>query len=106
MNNNEEQSSDENMNDAEAAEFEVRRPQLCKSQIAPSKQEQAGHNITHLPFRGWCRHCLRAKARALAHRTGFQLEEQLVPLISFDYAFMNSTMREQVVPLSEIKLLI
>jgi len=28
----------------------------------PSKEEVLQHELTHLPFRSWCRHCVRGKS--------------------------------------------
>ena len=33
-----------------------------------SKEEFDGHQLTHLPFRSWCDHCVRSKAVEDAHR--------------------------------------
>ena len=32
-----------------------------------SKKDQELHQLTHLPFRSWCEHCVRGKARDDAH---------------------------------------
>ena len=34
----------------------------------PSKQEIAKHNLTHLPYRAWCLHCLAARRANASHR--------------------------------------
>ena len=33
----------------------------------PSKSEVEEHNITHLPFRSWCRHCIRGRGKEMPH---------------------------------------
>eukprot|EP00971_Amphidinium_carterae_P209657 4159003-Amphidinium_carterae.1 len=35
--------------------------------VRPSKAEVEAHNLTHLPYRSWCPHCVRAKARPRGH---------------------------------------
>ena len=34
----------------------------------PTAREVSEHNLTHLPFRAWCRHCIRGKGLTAAHR--------------------------------------
>ena len=29
----------------------------------PTEQQRATHNLTHLPYRSWCEHCVKAKSR-------------------------------------------
>ena len=53
----------------------------------PSEEEKKEHMKTHLPFRNWCRHCIRGRGKEAAHRkqegcTG-------LPEVHFDYAFMG-----------------
>ena len=33
----------------------------------PSKEEFEEHAKTHLPFRSWCRHCVRGRGKEMAH---------------------------------------
>jgi hypothetical protein len=35
----------------------------------PSAEERRIHEMTHLPFRSWCRHCVRGRGKEAAHRT-------------------------------------
>ena len=51
----------------------------------PTKLEVEEHNLTHLPFRSWCRHCVRGRGRELPHlRT---VEDPAVHEFHFDWAF-------------------
>ena len=34
----------------------------------PSKLEVQEHELTHLPFRNWCRHCVRGRGKEFPHR--------------------------------------
>ena len=47
-------------------EAEVPKRICCESR--PSKEEVELHNRTHLPYRSWCPHCVRGKARRRNHR--------------------------------------
>ena len=33
----------------------------------PTKEERRVHKITHLPFRSWCPHCVKARAKNWPH---------------------------------------
>ena len=35
--------------------------------VLPSEAEVEEHELTHLPFRNWCRHCVRAKCKESQH---------------------------------------
>ena len=55
-----------------------------------SKEEKEAHELTHTPYRAWCRHCVRARGRNAPHRT--RDEERKtggVPKVAMDYFFMS-----------------
>ena len=56
-------SEDEGQN----GEREVKR---MNSPIKPSREEVETHNLTHLPYRNWCRHCVRGRGKESAHTEG------------------------------------
>ena len=56
--------------------------------VAPSQQEIEDHNVNHLPFRSWCKHCIRGKSKAHAHRVNDSRISD-VPIVSIDYMFMH-----------------
>ena len=63
-----------------------------KSQKEPTKVEKEEHERTHCPYRSWCEHCVRARARNGHHRgrvLGEPLEEAKAPRVHFDYFFMS-----------------
>ena len=47
---------------------EGREPGALASPEGPSKQERETHNLTHIPFRDWCEHCVKGRARKRAHK--------------------------------------
>ena len=51
----------------------------------PTKAEREEHDKTHLPFRSWCRHCVRGRGNELPHRSN-QCETEGVEM-SFDFFF-------------------
>ena len=55
----------------------------------PSQRELEEHMATHLPFRNWFRHCISGRAQNDARRRQLRAQEQEVPTISIDYAFLG-----------------
>ena len=53
----------------------------------PRQDEVDEHNITHLPYRNWCRHCVRGRGKEAAHKKGDQIIE--MPEVHMDFAFMG-----------------
>ena len=61
----------------------------------PSRQEVQEHELTHIPYRSWCVHCVRGAGRSDAHRRRARQDEeereQLMTTWSIDYAFIIDT---------------
>lgn len=55
--------------------------------LMPRDAEVREHKLTHLPFRSWCRHCVRGRGKEMAH---FKTkDERGVPEFHLDFAFMG-----------------
>ena len=58
----------------------------------PSRQEVQEHELTHIPYRSWCAHCVRGGGRSDAHRRRVRQDEeergQHMTTWSIDNAFM------------------
>ena len=58
----------------------------------PSEEERRTHNMTHLPYRNWCEHCVKGRGREADHK---QLKSQPevggrgLHELHFDYMFMG-----------------
>ena len=48
----------------------ARRPQRMQDPKMPRRMEVEDHGKSHLPYRNWCRHCVRGKGTEAAHRKG------------------------------------
>ena len=61
--------------------------------IEPTDSERKSHELTHLPFRSWCRFCVAGRARADPH---FVREPEYggVPSFSADYFFIDNDAAE------------
>ena len=69
---------------------------------SPSEMEIRTHNLTHLPFRAWCPHCVQGKGKAAQHRT---LSERS-PVIQVDYGFLTvPDSKEQVTVMTAIDII-
>ena len=68
---------------------EAVRVKVISSPSPPSRQELLEHNISHLPFRSWCSHCVAGKAKANRHVHSGGLEASETPVVSMDYMFMG-----------------
>ena len=69
---------------------EAMAPKLIRDPGQPTQKEREEHDVTHLPFRSWCRVCLEAKGKEDPHhRVREERKQQGVPVISIDYAFMG-----------------
>ena len=57
----------------------------------PTKEERRIHKITHLPFRSWCPHCVRARAKNWPHlkESMEKKDEQGLVTFAFDYWFLR-----------------
>ena len=77
---------------------EARRPEVLRDPGAPTPKEIEEHNVTHLPFRSWCPHCVSGKAQDRHHRRRENTDEKQIPEIVFDYVFMASAEDEETIP--------
>jgi len=72
---------------------DVRTPKGIRAPKGPTKKEREDHEKLHLPYRAWCRHCVRGRGRNKAHAKGDAEDpedaERAVPRIAMDYFFMN-----------------
>ena len=74
-------------------EKEAQRPRVKRSVRAPTKEEREWHEVTHLPFKKWCKVCVKARGRSAAHAKVEHDDE--VSTIHIDYWFV--TKRKQKV---------
>ena len=54
--------------------------------VLPSESEVEKHELTHLPFRNWCRHCVRAEGKESLHH---ESSPGGVSKFATDYMFMG-----------------
>ena len=72
-------------------EEEGRRPQVLPAPQSVSMQEREVHELTHIPYRSWCRYCVRGRGRNTQHRRqGDEDRRKGTPRVSMDYFFMST----------------
>ena len=57
-------------------------PRIVKSPGDPTKQEREEHDITHLPYRSWCKTCVEAKGKENLHKRVTEMQPEELPIIS------------------------
>ena len=62
----------------------------------PPADEQDRHCATgHAIYRSWCSSCVQGRGRTKPHRQGEADGEEDVPVISWDYGFLNAKTRDE-----------
>ena len=70
--------------------------------VGPDAKEGVKHELTHMPYRSWCKHCVQGRAREDKHRRRAALETDEIPLVATDYGFMGKN-KEKVVVMLVVK---
>ena len=68
------------------AELTAVRPK--SSPQGPSLSEREAHEVTHSPYRNWCRACVAGYGRSDGHATVSHPDGEL-PVIALDYCYLN-----------------
>ena len=68
---------------------EAKPPEVLRDPGAPTPSEIEEHNVTHLPFRSWCPHCVAGKDQDLPHKKREHQCEKQISEIVFDYRFLG-----------------
>ena len=76
-------------------EDEGRQPKMLANPITVSKKQREEHELTHLPYRSWCAHCVRGRGRSTAHKAKKgDTEEEETARVVMDYFYMHSSVGE------------
>ena len=78
-----------NMDDEERhGEAQAARPRVARSPREPTSFERELHEVTHIPLRTWCRHCLLGRCKDVYHsRLGDGSND--VPRVGMDYMHIS-----------------
>ena len=84
---------EEDQEDQEAELHEEECAQEAKHIIPPPKptpEMVESHNVSHLPFRSWCPHCVRGRGKSYPHRKVDHSQDGSDPVLSLDYGFFGA----------------
>ena len=88
-------SGDEYTSAEDPGSEETKAVKMKKTPKQPSQREREEYEKTHLPFRDWCTHRIKAKSRNDPHKreTDVMKDEEsrddAISTISFDYSYFN-----------------
>jgi len=54
----------------------------------PTEEERRNHEVCHVPYRAWCRHCVAGRGRAEPHYH-HENGEDAVPVVGLDYGYLG-----------------
>ena len=84
--------------DKEAEDGEdVRTPKVAARPAQPTKAEIEAHEITHLPYRSWCAHCVAGKGVSSPHYRS-DAGDRIGITVSLDYCFMGDEATDGIPP--------
>ena len=83
----------------------VQRAVPMPAPITPSKREVEIHNLTHLPYRSWCKHCVAARRPNSHHRRQPSSRQRTVPLLVADYAYVRDHLDKSLATVLVARLL-
>ena len=75
--------------EAEQAHGDMRRMKKMMNPCLPTRAEREEHELTHLPFRNWCAHCVKGRGVERAHKMSEEREEGALPEVHVDFCFPN-----------------
>ena len=85
---------------------EGRTPIAMPVPDGPSIHEREEHELTHIPFRSWCRACVRGRAKAQPHFAHQEKESETVSTFSVDYGYFGTPGGAEPVPGKDMPILI
>ena len=94
----EEGAHDQGQVDEEAG---ARRPRTRRAPDEPTDEERREHEITHTPFRSWCRQCAQARGKANPHKK-MDDEDKALGTFHLDYWFMRDKPGAPLVPVANL----
>ena len=68
-------------------EFGERKTRRMRDPREQTREEREEHEKTHLPFRSWCKHCVRGRGKQLPHYRGTQ--QTTMSEVHFDYGLLG-----------------
>ena len=99
--NGDEEGSEEEEEEDQEVEHGMRRTVKKLDPKTPSRGEVDEHNMTHIPFRNWCRHCVRGRGKEEACK---RREKELDGYeVHMDFMFMGDEGSEKTLAMLVVK---
>ena len=73
----------------------VQPPRPLPEPKVPTSAQVAAHNLTHLPYRTWCAHCVAARRPNSHHLSASSNSQRSTPLLVADYCFIRDNEDEE-----------
>ena len=74
----------------EGAHLRPVRVRVLPKPITPTRQQVEEHELTHMPYKVWCKHCVKTRGLNDPHRTlKHHFKGDVCPMISMDFGFMK-----------------
>ena len=75
----------------QAAEDEGFAARALPAPPQPTPEMVASHNVSHIPFRSWCSHCVRGRGRSFYHKkVSHEADDPSRPVVSLDDGFFGA----------------
>ena len=92
---------EEGIDDEEETMNEGVAPKVARQPGQPIAQQRREHEVCHVPYRDWCKHCVRGRGRRRPHcRIGSGRDEDL-PHAALDYTFFTQSGAKRAAELTE-----
>ena len=89
-----EEGKDDDADESDEARIMKKRRSVPK---APTPQEKAEHEVTHLPYRSWCPVRVAARGTSDAHRRRRE-DDVTRPEVSYDFCFLRNEQHGDYAP--------
>ena len=87
--------------DESEIEHEGVAPKVARQPDQPTAQQRREHDICHVPYRSWCKHCVRGRGKRRAHSRIKSGRDEDLPHAAIDYTFFTQAGAKKAEDLSE-----
>ena len=100
MNDTSIEEVEEEINDRREEEEDAVRPKMQRQPEQPTTTEVKEHELTHVPFRSWCAHCVRGRSINDKHQKKDKVEREqereadATTTVAVDDAYLNTENKE------------
>ena len=82
--------------DGDDVEEEAEAQRVATDPGQPTKQQRDEHNVSHSPYRPWCKWCVMGRAQSSPSvRVRGKFAEHVLPRVRMDYCFLTEDIEKQ-----------